>query len=91
MTPEELETFRLKAQLEVLRVLVRGLYTGLANQSESSAVSLHELFAEIRKRHSKVVLKGLAPALSDLFSAEYQEALEDLLAFIESGIKPKQP
>ena len=90
MTPEELETFRLKAQLEVLRVLVRGLYTGLANQSESSAASLREKFAELREQHGNVVLKGLAPALSDLFSAEYQEALEDLLVYIESGIKPKK-
>jgi hypothetical protein len=88
MTSEELEQFRLKAQLEALRVLVRGLYTGLANSSPCAAASLRVRFADLRKSHSQVVLKGVDPAYSDMLAAEHQNALEDLLSFIEEGIKP---
>lgn len=82
----ELDLFRLKVQLEVLRVLLRGLCTGLANSSPSAAEFVRAHFANLRTRHSNLSLHRTDPALSDLFSAEYQEALNDLLSFIESGI-----
>ena len=87
MTPSELEHFRLKAQLEALRILVRGLYTGLANGSPSASENLRLRFAELRKSHSQVVLKTVNPAYSDMLAAEHQSALEDLLSFIETGFK----
>lgn len=87
MTAEELEIFKLKAQLEALRVLVRGLYTALANNSPSEAQALRGQFAALRLDHSKIVLKGVSPEYSDMLSSEYQSSLEDLLSFIESGIK----
>jgi hypothetical protein len=49
MTPEELEFFRLKVQLEALRVVVRGLFTGLANSSPTGAQALRERFAQLRR------------------------------------------
>jgi hypothetical protein len=86
MTESELENVRLRVQQEVLLLLVRGLYTGLANSSPASAASLLETFASLRKDHQRIVLKGMNPAYSDLLSAEYQEALESSLSYIESGI-----
>ena len=86
MTAEELEIFKLKAQLEALRVLVRMLYSGLANSSPAAAHAAREKFASLRLEHSKIVLKDIAPEYSDMLSSEYQSALEDLLSFIENGI-----
>ena len=86
MTPEELEFFRLKVQLEALRVLMRGLYTGLANSSPTAAQAFRESFAKLRKEHGKITFKGLFPEYSDMLASEYQEALEDLLSFIEAGL-----
>ena len=79
--------FELKVQLEVLRNLVRGLYTGLASMSPTAPQALRDKFAALRAEHSKIVLKGIDPAYSDMLSAEYQAALDDTLKFIESGFK----
>jgi len=87
MTKEELEIFRLKVRVEALRVLVRGLYTGLANSSPTAKQALRERFAILRKEHSRIVLKGIAPEYSDMLSSEYQEALDEFLKDIESGLK----
>ena len=90
MTPEEeLEIFRLKVQLEALRVVVRALLTGIANSSPDGPQILRERFAELRNKHSKITIPGLRTGYSDMLTAEYQEALEDLLSFIEAGLRPE--
>jgi hypothetical protein len=72
MTEIELEILRLRLRAEAHQVLLRGLYTGLANISPAVAQSCRDQFEE----HSKIVIRGLSPALSEMVAAEYQEALE---------------
>ena len=86
MTPQELDTIKVKVQLQALRVVLRGLYTGIAN-STGAGKALREEFARLRQEHSTIVLKGVNPAYSDMLAAEYQSALDDLLTDIESGLK----
>jgi hypothetical protein len=87
VTPKELESFRMKMQLEALRVLVQGLYSALANSSPEASANLRERFAELRRSHGQVVIKGVDPAYSDMLAAEYQSALEDLLSSIEEKLR----
>lgn len=87
MTPEELDLFRLKVRVAVLLNLVRGLYTGLANSSPAAHEALLEKFSALRQDHSKIVLKGIAAEYSDMLAAEYQEALDEYLKDIESGLR----
>ena len=86
MTPEELELFKVKAQVLALQVMLRGLYTGLAKGSPSAASSLREEFSALRKDHAKIAIPNLPPEYSDMLSSEYQAALNDLLCFIEDGL-----
>jgi hypothetical protein len=85
MTESELEILRIKVGMEAIRVLLRGLYTGLANSSPTAAQGFREKFSALRKNHGEIALEGVAPEYSDLMAGEYQEALDDLLTFIESG------
>lgn len=87
MTEGELEILRLKLKIEALQVLIRMLYIGWANISPAGAQTLRDQFARLREEHGKIALPGTTPEISDLISAEYQEALDDVLAFIESGIR----
>lgn len=87
MTEAELEICRLKMKFEVHLVLLHGLYTGLANSSPSAGQALREKFAALRQEHAKIAISNLPEGYSDLFAAEYQEALEDALSSIEEGIK----
>jgi hypothetical protein len=89
MTEPELEIFRLKTRQEVLLNLMRGLYTGLASISPSADQVLREKFSKMRQESQQVVLKGIDPAYSDLSAAEYQDACEDILSFIEAGFSKK--
>lgn len=85
MSPQELELMQMKIKTEVLLTLLRGLYTGLANSSPSALEGAKRNFANLRKQHSLVTIKGCSPEYSDMVSAEAQEALEDALTFIEAG------
>ena len=87
MTESELEIFRLKARLEVHQVLLRGLYTMLANSVPGGGKAFRDRFAALREEHSKVAIQGVSPEYSDLFSGEYQEALDDALKDIESRFR----
>lgn len=87
MTEAELEAVRLKLRIEVHLVLIRMIYSGLANISPAAAQALREKFESLRQDHEKIALRGIPPAYSDLLSAEYQEALGDALSFIEEGMK----
>lgn len=85
MTKDELDLLRLRLRVETLLLLIRMLYTGLANSSPTAAQAFRDQFARLRQGHSKIALKGMTPEYSDLVAAEYQEALDDILTFIESG------
>ena len=51
MTPEELELVRIKVRLEAIYVLLRGLYTGLANTSPTAAQAFRDSFQDLRQQH----------------------------------------
>ena len=85
MSPQELELMQMKIKTEVSLTLIRGLYTCLANISPSARLGVEKIFSNLRQEHSLVVIKGLAPEYSDMVAAEAQEALEDVLKYIESG------
>ena len=85
MSPQELELMQIKIKTEILLTLLRGLYTGLANSSPTAMEGIKQNFANLRKQHSLVTIKGLSAEYSDLVSSETQEALEDVLSFIENG------
>ena len=85
MSPQELELMRMKIKTEVLLTLVRGLYTSLANSSPVAMEAIKQRFAALRKEHALVAIKGLSAEYSDLVSAEAQDALEDVLKYIENG------
>ncbi len=67
--------------------LIRKLYTGLAALSPNGAQILRDQFLRLRQEHEKIALPGVSPEYSDLVAAEYQEALDDLLTYIESGFR----
>lgn len=86
MTKEELEVLRLKLQLQVHLELIRALYSALAGTSPALAQRFREGFQTARKERQQLALDGLQPGYSDLVAAEYQEALEDALSFIEEVV-----
>lgn len=85
MTPDEMEILRLKLRIEVVRVLLRGLYTALAKSSPAAAQALRDQFADLRQRHGQITLPGHPAVYSDMVAGEYQDELNNLLSFIESG------
>jgi hypothetical protein len=87
MTEVELEILRLRLRVEVHQELLRGLYTGLANSSPTAAQVFRDQFAILRQERSKIAIRSLSPATSDMIAAEYQEALEDVLSNIEAGFR----
>ena len=91
MSPEELDLFRLKMQVQSLRLLIEGLYATLGRASPAFASSLSTSFAELRPRYEQVVLRNLPPGYSDMLSAEFQNAFAEILTSIETQIKAKSP
>lgn len=87
MTEQELEILRLKMQIQALQVLIRGIYTGVAGLSPTAPIVLREKFAALRKETDKIAIKGVLPEYSDMVSGEYQTAMDDLLSFIETGLR----
>lgn len=88
MTETELEILRLRVRLEVHLVLLRGIYTVLANISPAVAQSYRDQFARLRQEHAKITIPRFSAEWSDLVAGEYQEALEDALSNIETGFRP---
>jgi hypothetical protein len=78
---------RMKIRLDLHQVLLRGLYTGMANSWPGGAQAYRARFEDLRKEHSKIAIPGLPPEYSDMLAAEYQEALDDILKDIESGFR----
>ena len=75
----------MKIKTEVLLTLLLGLYTCLANSSPAAMEGAKQIFANLRRHRSSITIKGLSPEYSDMVSAEAQEALDDVLTFIEAG------
>ena len=91
MTEAELENVRLKLTIEVLLVLIGGIYTGLANSSPTAAQVIRGQFERLRQDHAKIALPSYSPEYSDMLAGEYQEALEGFLKVIESMLPDAQP
>ena len=87
MTKDQLEILKLKSQIQALQVVLSMICAALGRTFPSFSESLQETGNQLRESHSKIALKGYPPELSDLIAGEYQEALDDILNFIEDGIK----
>lgn len=87
MTEAELEILRLRLRVEIHQMLLRGLYTGLANIGPTAAQMCRDQFAALRRDHAKIVIPGLLPGWSDMIAGEHQEILEDVLSNIEAGFR----
>ena len=85
MSPQELELMQMKIKTEILLTLIRDLYTSSANILPVAKKSINYQFAKLRQEHSTMVIKGIPAEYSNLVAAEAQEALEDVLKYIESG------
>jgi len=79
MTPEELSIFRLQAKIEATQIVLVSLVRGLFEQRPNELAAWKK--ASVEFAATKVVA-GVDPAISDLLSAERQEALEDLLSLL---------
>ncbi len=87
MSETDLEIFRLKMRLESVYVLLRALFSGIVNSAPDDSKAFLEAFAQLRKEHDKVALPDLPGEYSDFAAAEYQEALDDLLSYVEEGLR----
>lgn len=88
MTPAELEVLRLKARIEALLILVRTLYGMVSRLSPNGPALLRAKFQEMRDEYQQVALgKGVSPEISDLLTAEFQDAFADMTMFIEESLK----
>ena len=85
MTPEELEVFRLRVRIMACEFVLKSFYNSAVGNSLAARQPFHDRFLEFQKMHSTVSLKGYPAELSDLASAEYQEALDDLLTKLQNG------
>jgi hypothetical protein len=86
MTEHELEIVKLKSQMQALQLVVRVLCSALGRTFPTFGPSLLETGKHAQEEYSKIALKGYPPELSDLIAGEYQEALDDLLKYIEDGL-----
>jgi hypothetical protein len=87
MTKNELEFLHLKVKIGAMHVLMRTLYAALVNSSATSAQVCRDELARLRQDHGKIALAGTTPQESELVTTAYREALDELLTFIESGLR----
>ncbi len=85
MTKDELEMLRVRVSVEAVHVLLRELFADAVAATPGAASAWVSRFQALRQRDEKLALEGLTPEQSDQAAGEYQEALEYLLSFIESG------
>lgn len=87
MTEVELEILRLRLRLEVHQVLLRRLYTALANSLPSGPQPFRDQFAILRREHSQITIRGVSSEYSDMIAGEYQEVLDGVLSNIEARFR----
>ena len=85
MTETDLQTLRIIVSITALRTLLRECLVEFAGASPHRAHRTREIFARLRS--TPLAFHGIEPSLQDLAANEYQLALEELLAFVESGLR----
>lgn len=89
MTNNELEIVKLRSQILALETILSMLCSALGRSFPSFSQSFHETGKLLKEEHSKVLLKGYSPEMSDLLAGEYQDALDSLLKYIENNSNKK--
>ena len=82
MTEKELEIVRLKAKILALETVLSTLFSALGRTFPSFSQSFRETGNAMKEEYSMLAVKGYPPELSDLLAGEYQEALDELLKFL---------
>jgi hypothetical protein len=80
---------KLEARLAAIEFMICELFSAAYHRVPAEQVHLRhdQLLGELRKRG----VRGLDPAMSDLFSAEAENALRDLTRQIESYVRKPRP
>jgi hypothetical protein len=87
LTETELQTLRIIVSITAIRTLLRECFIEIAGTSPNRACRYREIFAALRSEQPTLALNGIDPALQELAANEYQEALDELLSYIESGLR----
>ena len=85
LTETDLQTLRIIVSITAMRMLLRECLVEFAGASPERAYRCWEMFARLRSK--PLSLRGIDPTLIDLAENEYQEALEELLSYVESGLR----
>lgn len=87
MTKKELETMRLKFKIEALTVCLSTLLRALSQSSTVFAESFLHSAKKTQNEYLKIVLPRHGASTSDMVAAEFQDAFDDLIKFLESEIR----
>lgn len=80
MTENDLHLIKVAAKLLVLETTLQQAFMALAKSSPSAAESLRVWANQAEEESAKVTISGYTAEMSDLISAEYQEALASFVA-----------
>jgi hypothetical protein len=87
LSESDLQTLRIIVSITAIRTLLRECFIEIAGTSPNRAGRYREIFAALRSGQPALALNGIDPALKELAANEYQEALDELLSYIESGLR----
>lgn len=80
MTENDLHLIKVAAKLLVLETTLQQAFKALEKTSPAAAESLRDWANRAETEAAKVTIPGYTPEMSDLISAEYQEALASFVA-----------
>jgi len=86
LTESDLQTLRIIVSITAIRTLLRECFAEIAATSLDRGSRYREIFARLRSNSQPLALNGIDPALQDLATNEYQDALDELLSYIEAGL-----
>lgn len=87
MTETERQTLKIIVAITAMRAVMRECLVEMAASFPNGACRTRQALARLRTRPPALGLNGIDPALSQLAAHEYQDALNELLSFIESGLR----
>ena len=87
MTESDLQTLRIIVSITAIRTLLRECLAEMAAVSPERGHRYREIFAKLRSRQQPFALNGIDADLQDLATAEYQNALDELLSYVEAGLR----
>jgi len=87
VTESDLQTLRIIVSITAIRTLLRECLADMAASSPARGYRYREIFAKLRVTPQTLALNGIDPGLQDLATNEYQEALDELLSYVEAGLR----